>query len=86
MKWFNALETLKKIMLFDVCDLNFDLLTLVVKLDLDIVMIYLLGKHEIKAVSKPLLTVTATVTVRSANFRSASIWLRLASIREDQLQ
>ena len=27
-----------------------------------------------------------TVTVRLANFRSASIWLRLASIREDQLQ
>ena len=31
------------------------------------------------AVSKPLVTVTATVTVRSANFR-------LASIREDRLQ
>ena len=38
------------------------------------------------AVSKPLVTVTATVTVRSANFRSASISLKSASIPEDQLQ
>ena len=38
------------------------------------------------AVAKPLVTVTATVTVRSANFRSASISLKSASIREDRLQ
>ena len=41
---------------------------------------------ELGAVSKPLITVTTTITVRSANFRSASIWLTSASIREDWLQ
>ena len=50
--------------------------------------LYFISNIELKfsAVSKPLVTVTATVTVRSANFRSASISLKSASIREDQLQ
>ena len=39
-----------------------------------------------RAVSKSLITITATVTVRSANFRLASIQFRLASIPEDRLQ
>ena len=35
LKWFESygLETLKKIMLFDVCDLDFDLMTLVLKVN-----------------------------------------------------
>ena len=35
-------------MLFDVCDLNFDMLSLVLELDLDITVTYFYAKNQIK--------------------------------------